>query len=395
MDKAYKNAKFVTGGGIAVPIVSGDASMAAVGTVTDVYKGQLLAFGHSFFGEGVTDLPMAPADIHTVVAGLMRSFKLGTGLQVQGTLHSDEVVAVSGEIGPKPGTIPMRLTIDRHDAVRKEVYNYQIVNHRMMTAAAVSTVFRNAVSGWHELPEQHVISYSVSVDYGKLGKYQTADIVTDSDASPASSDMLRPIAALLTNPFGDRISPRRIDAAIKIQPGSLSASLLNLKLDGQVYRPGETITGKAMIRPFRKKPQPLAVSFALPDNIEDGTYQLTLCDAMSSMRAEQSEMPHMFAPRTTEQLLKALQYVVSTRSDHLYLRMPLPSGGGLTIKRAEMPDLPASKAQILAQAKILDTRSFRRSLVQSLKTHYLISGSVGVSFTVRRDPETTILRKQK
>lgn len=395
MDKAYKNAKFVTGGGIAVPIVSGDASMAAVGTVTDVYKGQLLAFGHSFFGEGATDLPMAPAYIHTVVAGLMRSFKLGTGLEVQGTLRSDEVVAVSGEIGPKPMTVPMRLTIDRHDAVRKEVFNYQIVNHRLMTAGAVSTVFRNAVSGWHELPEQHTISYSVLLDYGKLGKYQTADIVTDSDFSPASSDMLRPIVALLTNPFGERIPPRRIDVEVKIQPGSLAASLLNLKLDGQVYRPGETITGKAMIRPFRKKPQPLAVSFALPDDIEDGTYELTLCDAMSSMRAEQAEMPHLFAPRTTEQLLKALQYVVSTRSDQLYLRMPLPSGGGLTIERAEMPDLPASKAQILAQAKILETRAFRRSLVQSLKTRYLISGSAVVSFTVQRDPETTILRKQK
>jgi len=64
-------------------------------------------------------------------------------------------------------------------------------------------------------------------------------------------------------------------------------------------------------------------------------------------------------------------------------------------KPSEMPDLPASKAQILSQAQILETRSFRRSLVQSLKTHCLISGSVGASFTVQRDPEPTILRKQK
>ncbi len=395
MDEAFKKAKFVPGGGIAVPIVSGDASMAAVGTVTDVYKGRLLAFGHSFYAEGATDLPMAPAYIHTVVAGLMRSFKLGTGLEVQGTLHSDEAVAVSGEIGPKPRTIPMTVTIDRKDAVRKEVYNYQIVNHRLMTAGAASMVLRNAVSGWHELPEQHTISYSVSVDFGKLGKYQTSDLSTDIGAYPVASDALRPVAALLSNPFGERIAPRRIDVTIKVQPGSLAASLLNLKLDGQVYRPGETITGKVMIRPFRKKPQPLAVNFALPDDIEDGTYQLTVCDAMASMRAEQAEMPHLFAPRSTEQLLKALQHVVSTRSDQLYLRMPLPSGGGLTIERAEMPDLPASKAQILSQAKILETHSFRRSLVQTIKTRYLISGSASVSFTVQRDPETTILRKQK
>lgn len=394
LDKALKNTRFVPGGGIAVPIVSGDADMAAVGTVTDVYKGRLLAFGHSFFAEGATELPMAPAYIHTTVAGVLRSFKLGAGLEVQGTLRSDEAVAVSGEIGPKPKTIPMTVTIDRKDATRKEVYNYRLCNHRSLTAMGAMIVLRNAVGGWHEMPEQHTISYSVSVDFGKLGKYQTTDISTDRDAGPASSDAMRPITALLSNPFGERIAPKRIDVEIKVQPGSLAASLLNFKLDGQVYRPGETITGTVVIRPFRKRPQPLTVRFELPDDIEDGTYELTVCDAPTSMIAEQREMPHMFAPRTTEQLLKALQHVVSSRSDQLYLRMPLPSGGGLAIERAEMPDLPASKAQILSQADILETRSFRRSLVQTLKTRYLITGSASATFTVQRDPETTILRKQ-
>jgi len=395
LDKALAGAKFVPGGGIAVPIVSGDADMAAIGTVTDVYQGRLLAFGHSFFAEGATELPIAPAYIHTVVAGLLRSFKLGAGLAVRGTLRSDEAVAVSGEIGPKPKTIPMTLTVDRKDSAHKEVYNYRLCNHRLMTAMGASIVLRNAVSGWHAVPEQHTISYSVSVDFGKLGKYQTADISTDRDAGPASSDTMRPIAALLSNPFGERIAPKRIDVKIQVQPGSLAASLLDFKLDGQVYRPGEALTGKAIIRPFRKRPQPLAVKFELPDDIEDGTYELTVCDAPTSMSYEQREMPHLFAPRTAEQLLKAMQHVVSPRSDQLYLRLPLPSGGGLAIERAEMPDLPASKAQILSQAKILNTRIFRRSLVQTLKTHYLITGSARATFKVRRDPESTILRKQK
>jgi len=395
LDKAIKCAKLVPGGGIAVPIVSGDADMAAIGTVTDVYKGRLLAFGHSFFAEGPTDLPMGPAYIHTVVAGLLRSFKLGASLEVQGTLRSDEAVAVSGEVGPKPRTIPMTLTIDRKDSARKEVYNYRLCNHRLMTAMGASMVLRDAVGGWHGMPEQHTISYSVCVDFGKLGKYRAADISTDRAAIPVTSDTLRPITAMLGNPFGKRIAPKRIDVEIKVQPGSLAASLLDFKLDGQVYRPGEAITGTAVIRPFRKRPQPLAVRFELPDDIEDGTYELTVCDAPTSMVAEQREMPHLFAPRTAEQLLKALEHVVSLRSDRLYLRMPLPSGGGLAIERAEMPDLPASKAQILSQARILETRSFRRSLVATLKTHYLITGSAGATFKIRRDPETTILRKRK
>ncbi len=393
--QAAMDAKLVPGGGIAVPIVTGDTSMTAIGTVTDVFNGRVMAFGHSFFAEGATDLPMAPAYIHTPVAGLLRSFKLGTGLNILGTLHSDEAVAVTGEIGPKPRMIPMTLTINRKDTARKEVYHYQICNHRLLTAVGASTVLGSAIDGWHGMPEQHTMSYSVSVDFGQLGKYQSADVTTDHEAMAASSDTLRPIAAMLNNPFGQRMPPRRIDVEITVQPGSLAASLLDLKLDGQLYRPGEAVTGVATIRPLRKVPQQVPVRFQLPETLADGTYELTACDAAESMRTEQREMPQRFAPRTTEQFLRAIQHVVSGRSDELYLRLPLPGRGGLALERAEMPDLPDSKTQILAQAGILETRSFQASLVQTIKTHYLIVGSASATFTVQREPETTILRKRQ
>ena len=392
--EAAKNAKLVPGGGIAVPIVTGDTDMTAIGTVTDVFNGRVLAFGHAFFAEGATDLPMAPAYIHMAVAGVLRSFKLGAGLDVVGTLHSDEAVAVSGEIGPKPGMIPMTLTINRNDTARKEVYNYRICNHRLLTALGASMVLGNAIDGWHGMPEQHTMSYTVAVDFGRLGKYQAAGITTDRQSIAASSDTLRPIAAMLDNPFGERVAPTRIDVEITVQPGSLAASLEDFKLGGQLYRPGETVTGVATIRPLRKDPRQLAVKFQLPEDIADGTYELTVCDAAASMMAEQREMPQRFAPRTCEQLLKAIQHVVSGRSDQLYLRLPLPGRGGLAIERAEMPDLPASRAQILSQAAIPETRGFQRSLVQTLKTHYLIDGSASATFTVQREPAATILRKK-
>jgi len=394
LDEAVRSAKLIPGGGIAVPIVTGDTNMTAIGTVTDVFNGRVMAFGHAFFAEGATDLPMAPAYIHTPVAGVLRSIKLGAGLNIQGTLHSDEAVAISGEVGPKPAMIPMTLTINRKDTARKEVYHYQICNHRLLTAMGTSMVLTNAIEGWHGMPEQHTMSYSVSVDFGRLGKYQAADVSTDREAMAASSDTLRPIAAMLNNPLGERVAPKRIDVEITVQPGSLAASLVGFRLDGQLYRPGEAVTGVATIRPLRKATRQLAVKFQLPEDIADGTYELTVCNAAESMRAEQREMPQRFAPRTTEQLLRAIQHVVSGRSDELYLRLPLPGRGGLAIERAEMPDLPASRAQILSQANVPDTRSFQRSLVQTVKTHYLIDGSGSATFTVRREPEATILRKR-
>jgi hypothetical protein len=290
--------------------------------------------------------------------------------------------------------VPMTLTINRKDIARKEVYNYQLCNHRLMTALGASMVLGDAVMGWHAMPERHTISYSVAVDYGKLGRYKAADFSADNEASAVSSDTLRPIAAMLSNPFGERVAPSRIDVEITVESGSMAAELLDFKLDGQTYRPGDTITGVATIRPARKAPQELAVKFKLPDDVQDGQYELTVCDGLSSMRAEQAEMPHRFAPRTTEQLLEAVQHVVNKRSDQLYMRLPLPGRGGLAIQSKEMPDLPPSKAQILAQAGIMETRAFGQSVVQTQKTRYLIEGAARAAFAVQREPDDTILRSK-
>ena len=393
LDKSYRTTKLVPGGGIAVPIVSGDAAIAAVGTVTDVYKGRVMAFGHSFQAEGATDLPIAPAYIHTVVPGLMRSFKMGASLKVQGRLHSDEAVGISGQIGPKPRMVPMTLTIHRKDIARKEVYHYEICNHRSMTALGVSMVLGRAVEGWHAMPEQHTIRYRVAVDFGRLGKYEASNLSADLGARAVGSDVLRPITAMLSNPFGVRIVPNRIDVAITVEPRSMAAQLLEFKLNASTYRPGDTVTGVVTVRPVRKAPRPVAVKFRLPDDLPDGSYTLTVCDAISAMQAEQAENPHRFAPRTTEQLFEAVQRVVSNRSDRLYLRLPLPGRVGVAIEQAEMPDLPASKVQILAQAGIRDARAFKRCEVQTNRTPLLISGSATATFGVEREPEGTILRK--
>ena len=50
--------------------------------------------------------------------------------------------------------------------------------------------------------------------------------------------------------------------------------------------------------------------------------------------------------------------------------------------------------QIIAQADIPDTRVFGKSVVQTVKTQYLIDGSASAAFTVERNPDTAILRRE-
>jgi hypothetical protein len=389
---AAKSARLAPGGAIAVPLVTGDADMSAVGTVTDVAGDQVMAFGHSFFAEGATELPMGPAYVHTCVAGILGSFKMAAGLEVTGTLRRDENTAVAGVIGPKPEMVPMTVTLNWPSG-QKETYRYRLVNHRLMTALFARMVLGAATTGWRDLPERHTVRYSVEMDYGKLGTFRSANTSTDADMLPVMSDVMRPILAMLNNPFGPRQAPTRINVDVTIEEGTLAADLLDLKLDGTVYRPGEAVTGEITIQPFRQARKAVPVRFDLPADLAEGEYTLTACDMLRHALALQGEMPQKFAPRGTEELFQALQFVVQFPVRQLYLRLPVTTGGGLALGQRELPDLPASKGQIISQARILETRAFRHSIVQTAKTDHILEGSASANFRVERRPDETLLRR--
>jgi hypothetical protein len=389
---AAKSARLVPGGAIAVPLVSGDADMSAVGTVTDVAGDQVMAFGHAFFSEGATELPMGPAYVHTCVAGILGSFKMAAGLEIIGTLRRDENTAVAGVIGPKPPTVPMTIELNWPGG-QKETFHYNLANHRLMTAMFARMVLGTATTGWRDLPERQTIRYTVEMDYGKLGTYRVANAATDAEIMPVMSDVVRPILAMLNNPFGPRQAPSRINVAITIEDGTIAADLLDLKLEGTVYRPGETVNGEITIQPFRQARKAVAVKFDLPADLAEGEYSLTACDVSHQMAALQGEMPQKFAPRGTEELFQAVQFVVQAPVQQLYLRLPVNTGGGLALGQRELPDLPGSKGQVIAQAHILETRAFRHSIVQTAKTDFILEGSASASFRVERRPDETLLRR--
>jgi hypothetical protein len=109
--RAAADAKLQPGMAISVPLVSGDADWAAVGTVTEVIGDYVLALGHSFYAEGPVELPMGPAYVHTVVPSAYRSFKLGSTLRVTGALTQDEYTAVAGRVGQTARMVPMTVTV--------------------------------------------------------------------------------------------------------------------------------------------------------------------------------------------------------------------------------------------------------------------------------------------
>ncbi len=390
-----KEVKLERGSAISVPLVTGDADLSATGTVTEVIGDNVLAFGHSFFSEGPVEFPMGTAYIHTVVPGILDSFKLASTLQVTGELKQDEEVAVGGVIGEKVSTVPMTVTVNWKQDNRSQKFNYNIVRHHWWTPSMADTCIDASAFSWRDFPEFHTVSHKVAIDFGKLGKYVAENVNADSGTAGAYQDVIRPLAILLNNPYGESARVESIDVQMEIESQSRSAAIMKLQLDGRVYKPGDTITGKLTIRPFKQQRREVKVSFKLPDDIKEGQYSLAACDSNDAAAALVNEMPHLFDPKDLEGMMASLKELAAFRGDRLYLRLQMPQAIGLAIETGELPDLPESKAVPIIQSDKLDTKVYMKSLVRDVQFEYVLNGSAEATFEVQEKPQESRVDKQR
>ncbi|MFA6135495.1 MAG: hypothetical protein WC869_15895 [Phycisphaerae bacterium] len=382
------------GSALAVPLVSGDADMSAVGTVTDVADGRILAFGHGFFSQGPAEFPISQAYIHTIIPSLLESFKLGSATDIVGTLTRDESTGVSGVLGKQTPLIPVTFTIDWQDDGRKQQFSYQVARHRLLTPMLIGMAILDAAGSWRDLPELHTVRYDIEITFEGLGTYRASNISSDQQWGPFASDLLRPLVGVLNNPFSAAPRIEKISTHVSVESRQHTAEILRLELDGKVYRPGETVTGRLTLRPFRKDKTTLPVEFALPEDLAEGDYTLTACDATSSTHAMASEMPQRLAPTNLRELFAAMQMLVENKDDRLYLRMTLPRTG-LALGQKELDNLPESRTRILSEAMQSDKeiRQFTPAVVTSQQTTFVLSGSAQAGIVVQKHPKETLIRQ--
>ena len=375
-----------------MPFVAGNASWSAIGTVTDVIGDRVIGFGHAFYGMGDLELPIAPAYVHTVVPGMLQSFKLSSPYAPTGALTRDESVGIAGRIGKDVSMIPMTVVIDWKGEGRTESFTYEVCRHRYFTPMLVSMLVRNSAWGWRDLPVLHTVRYSVNVDFGTLGKCSSENISSGEDVRWVASDAARPVAVLLNNPLGAPPKVERVDVRMTIEPVMIETQIEGVKLDGDVYRPGDAVTAKVSVRGYRRERETITARFELPANLAEGRYTLTACDARTTVREEMREMPQRYAPRTVPELREAVQRVFVPKATNLHLRLPL-TGGGLALGAEELPHLPESRARMIAEAGQLDTHPFTQALVQTVATKYVLVGSAAANFMVQDRPPETLLRQ--
>lgn len=371
------------GGVLAVPLLTGDAEMTAVGTCTEVLGDRIYGFGHSFNNEGPISMPVGTGQISAIIANLNTSFKLGSLSRVTGTLLADQTVGVAGRTGASPAMVPMDVKLVYADGSGQESYHFNLAAHPKFTSIIAAAAVGATLSGARELPQYHTIDYDLNMDFANGRSIH----LVNSDVNVSAADLFNeigiPIAAAADNPF-ERIGLSRISGTVTVTPEAREARIQSVTVPRLKYQPGDIAKIFVTYRPFRAGEAILPVEFELPRDLRDGAYQLVVTDWQTYLQSEVAARPFRFTAENINEIFAVLNDAMSIRHNAIYVEL-VRQADGVAIGRTAMPHLPASRRQVLMDAGLSNTTQFVTSTLKVVPTTLVMNGSAAFTITINRE----------
>ncbi len=382
-DDTAEPVEYKPGGVLSIPLVSGDISMAPTGTVTEVVGNKVYAFGHNFIGTGPTDLPMGGGTVHAVIPGRMYASKLTTPSAIKGAIRFDEAAGVYGQIDAEAKTIGLRMSVDRYNDPEQRVYNCRLAVDRLRTPMMLQSVIIAGISMHGSLPPEHTLRYKGHVDIAGYGEIAFENISSGQRYSEIASEALSIAGLLLTNPY-EKIEINDLSFDIKITPDNSRAVIRTVNITDNSVKPGETITASVLLQSYLSQLSLERIDITVPRDLAPGSYEITIAGGYDYEKFIRKTASYKFMAYDAPTLVKTLGDLLSIKRDRLYIMMALPSSG-VVIKRAELPDLPATKALLLSDEKrTIPMQKYQRWIENSIDVGLVVVGSQQIKITVKK-----------
>ena len=379
-------AKLEPGAVLAVPLLTGDVDLTAIGTVTEVLGDRVFGFGHPLNNEGAVVLPMGSGEIHGVIANLQTSFKLGSITQERGRITTDQAVGVAGVIGQEAPTVPIEYHVTYADGTPERTYHFQSVLHPKFTPVIAGVSLAAAITGTSELPQYNTLDYDLKLQFANGQVVDIANTAVNANIQELFSEIGLPLMAASENPF-ERVQISKITGNLRISADARQAQILEVNVPRSKYRPGETVKAFVTYKPFREDEKILPVELELPRDLPQGTYQLIISDAQRYFQDEQQSKPFRFTADNIDDVFGVLKDVAAIRQNAVYLRL-LRQPDGVAVGRVSLPQLPSSRRQILLGAGRSNITGFVSSTVKTIPTDGVMTGSAEFALTI--DPRAKV-----
>lgn len=329
---AAQDALLVPGSPLAVALAWGDVSIQAVGTVTTVDDGALLAFGHPFLGLGSVAFPIAPAHITTVVSSSDVPFKLANvGTAVLGTIEQDRPGAIAGRLGVEPPRVRVEVSLLGMGASAS--YSFETPADDRLYPSIVGTGVLSLLDrylgatngGYAEVAWEILLASGERVNVLEQAN-DAADI-----AYRAAVLAFSPLAILASNEFQES-GVTQVSLAIRLDDRQRVATLEEAVAEEEVVKAGENAVIHLRLQPYRQNAIVRNVSVPIPADLEgEVTLYIRGGDVPRDTGDDHVDDKEVDRPRSYSELLDALRQQV--QASELVVEIVTKDGDVLRLTR--------------------------------------------------------------
>lgn len=361
------------GSAVAVALATGDITLAGTGTVSRVEGNRILAFGHPLMSLGNVELPMALADIITILPSSLNSFKISNTGAVVGTISQDRLSAIYGEVGRIPAMLPIEVKTP------SRTLHFSSVRHARLTPMIAAMGLSQAVLGSNENGLAEGFRVCGTVTYPDGQQLKTDAVYAGPQGFSAGLDgFIRRLSGELHNPIAD-IFPASI--AFEVQPLSKNpvATLDYVQLSRARIAPGDTLTATLSVRDFQGAPMQESVQVTVQP--EWTGKKLEVIVASGDELDKLTGRPDTVSVSQIRSFSAYLDLLRQERcSDGVYVAVVERANAFIDQTRATI-DYPGSVERIARSSD--EARFQKREVLVPLWETHLLSGKI-VESTVRR-----------
>jgi hypothetical protein len=343
------------GSTIIVPLVRGDYSIAAAGTVTYRDGNRIYAFGHPFLSLGVSEFPMHEGEVVTVMSSDAVSFKISIPTAMVGTLRGDRSPGIYGELGVSPRMIPVEINVAT-SLGENRAYKFDMVADRFLTPILMQMTMIGTINSTERQIGDSTLRIRSRIKLKDQPEIALENRLSVSMNAPlaAAFTTSQPLSVLFNSGFKD-LQFEKIVYDITSRDARATGQLDRLWINRTEVRRGESVEIQAFARTEGGIEYVERIPVEIPADAPLGPLQVMVGDGSA---IQTGEARAGFTPKSLSQLVRELNRI--RKADRLYVRLAKAESGAI-IKNEELPSLPPSVLATLGSDRTAGGYTLTRS----------------------------------
>jgi SpoIVB peptidase S55 len=328
------------GSAVAAVLLSGDMVLSATGTVTWVDGNSILAFGHPFLSMGPVDMPMARAEVLTVLPSLYRSFKFSSTGARLGSVSQDRSTGILGSFGKPPTMVPVTIKMTSED-VPTQTFQFEVVHNAMLTPILLALATDSVLTTLEKRAGERTIVWKSAIETDDR-EVRWDSVFTGLTAREEAVGSLALLTNyLMANEFHD-LSVKGVEIEIVHSDRLQSARIVHVEAQKERVRPGDSVPVWIDLEDFRGGPRRVVMTARVPEDAPPGPLTVFVGDGNAATAYDLSLYPP--DPHSLDQVLDFLSRMRPPNTLNLLAYRSAP---GAVVNGEVLAALPPTRAALL------------------------------------------------